>query len=222
MKISRSLRSKALLIALPALAFVVVGCGQNEESASKPPPPAGVEKKPAAVGTTPAAPASQQRRMAVGERKILLTIRNDTARTMTLKIIKVDNYDWTSPRPDWTRDGTPEHPNEKGGFQGTTLKPQEEDTRDLGANRTADVYFEIEFHLDNNHNQDPPTVRLQKKTRYEAWDGFPLYYGAFGSSDTKDTSCRAVTKSFPAQKVKVTMVCDVSSERYSLVKIEKL
>ena len=213
MKISRSLRSKAPLIALPALAFVVVGCGQNQEFASQPPPPAGVDKKPAAVGTTPGpAPAGQAKRMAAGEESIRLTIRNDTASPVTLHVIKTDNYDWTSPRPD--------HPSSEGGFQGTMLKSQEEDTRDLGVNRSADVFFEIEFRMDNA--PDPPVVRLQKKTRNDNFDGFPLYYAAFGSSDTSDTSCRAVTKSFPAQNVKVTMVCDVPPDDHSLVKIEAL
>lgn len=207
MKISRSLRSKAPLIALPVLAFVVVGCGQNEESASKPPPPAGVEKKPAAVGTTPAAPASQQRRMAYGKEIIPLTIRNHRASPVTLRVTKTDNYDWTSPRPD--------HPPPEG-FQGTTMKPWEENTWDLGVNMTADVNFEIEFHLDNK--QDPPTVRLQKKAGCCSPKNS---FTGWGSSDTDDYTCDAVTKSFPAQKVKVTMECDLPGYN-SRVKIEAL
>ncbi|MBU6362743.1 MAG: hypothetical protein KGQ95_00830 [Acidobacteria bacterium] len=120
---------------------------------------------------------------------------------------KTDNYDWTSPRPD--------HPSPEG-FQGTTMKPWEENTWDLGVNGSADVFFEIEFHLDNKQN--PPTVRLQEKSGCcSPKDSFT----GWGSSDTEDYTCDAVTKSFPAQKVKVTMECELPGDN-SLVKIEAL
>jgi len=203
----------ATVIAVPAIAVIAQGCGDTQKPVAQAPPPqpAAVGKKPAAVNKPPKpkpASADGRQRLASGELIIPLTIRNDTASPVTLHVIKTDNYDWTSPRPD--------HPSSEGGFQGTTLKPQEEDTRNLGTNLSADVYFEIEFLLDNA--PDPPVVRLQEKSGCcFAGDIF----NGWGSSDTNDETCRAVTKSFPAHKVQVTMQCELPGDN-SLVKIEAL
>ena len=183
---------------ITAAAFMIAGCGDSTPSGATTPPPAST---------------SPPERLAADGTRIPLTVRNATDRPVTLKIIKVDNNDWTSPRPDWTRDGTREHPDEKGGFQGTLLGPGEKDKRVLGTNPNGTAYFEMEFIV--RGDQDPPVVRLRKTLA-----GGDAILG-WASSDNAN-SCRAVTKSFPQDNLKVTMECALGEPDRSLVKIENL
>lgn len=197
---------------ITAAALMIAGCGDSTPSAATTPPPAST---------------SPPDRSAADGTMIPLTVRNATDRPVTLKVTKVDNHDWTSPRPDWTRDGTQEHPDEKGGFQGTLLGPGEKDKRVLGINPYGTVFFEMEFIV--RGDQDPPVVRLRKtvfgsspKPRRRGVVSGP--HGAIGwaSSDSKGRTCRAVTKSFAQDNLKVTMECDLSGDDPSLVTIENL
>ena len=189
-----------------ASALIIAGCGDSQA-----PPPAST---------------SASARLASEGTMIPLTVHNATDTPVTLKVIKVDNHDWTSPRPSWTRDGTPEHPNEKGGFQGTVLAPGEKDKRTFGTNPYGTVFFEMEFIVAGD--QDPPVVRLRKtvtgdvpKVRATKREGLHVGIG-WASSDSQGKTCAARTKTFPQDKLKVTMECDRSGDDPSLVKIEKL
>jgi|GEM_PF-2672607 len=201
----------AVAAGVTVAALMIAGCGDNQPSAATMPPPAST---------------SPRERLAADGTPIPLTVRNATDTPVTLKVIKVDNHDWTSPRPDWTRDGTTEHPDEKGGFQGTVLAPGEKDKRILGTNPYGSVFFEMEFIVAGD--QDPPVVRLRRtvtgsspKVRATKREG---QHGAIGwaSSDGGGKTCAARTKSFPQDKLKVTMECDLSGDDPSLVKIERL
>jgi hypothetical protein len=188
-----------------ASALLIAGCGDSQ--------------------TPPPASTSASARLASEGTMIPLTVRNATDTPVTLKVIKTDNHDWTSPRPDWTRDGTPEHPDEKGGFQGTVLAPGQADTRVLGTNPSGTVFFEFEFIVAGD--QDPPVVRLQRMVTGSVPGKRSPKRGAsnvavgWASSDSDSRTCNAVTKSFPQDKIKVTIECD-PPEGPSLVKIEKL
>jgi hypothetical protein len=216
--------------AIAASALLVAGCGDSPTPIAETPPPApAASKKPAAVSKTPKpkpASAGQAKRTASGETDTIpLTVRNGTTTAVTLKVINVDSHDWKSPRPDWPKDPIPERPDEKGGFQGTVLAPGQEDTRQLRVNPLATVYFEMEFVVAGD--QDPPVVRLRKTVTGDVpmaaatRVGGPHLAIGWASSDSKGRTCKAVTKPFPQDKLKVTMECDRPG-RQSLVEIERL
>lgn len=213
----------AAVVAMPALALIAQGCGDSQEPVAQAPPPqpAAVGKKPAAVGTTPkpkpASAGQPQRRASEGD-LIPLTVLNKTGSPVRLEVDAEKNRYWESPRPDH---GSPE------GFQNVTVGSVEV-TRALGPNQRyfpEKVFFKMRFVIGGD--QDPPTVRLQGKgprdysaSTCEAGRTCVWYRDGWGSAETGEEDCDAVTKPFPDDGIKVTMDCSIRDR--SIVTIEKM
>lgn len=195
--------------AIAASVVLIAGCGEGGGPTS------------AAPAETPVSRQAARR----GQHLVPLTIHNGTSEPITLKVFNTDNFDWNGNRPD--------HPSPEG-FQGTVLTKGEGATRGLVTNQNSNPFFEIAFIIGSDPN--PPSVRLQQKSRYEpmrattspapqtstgrgqpGWDIYP----GWGSSDTNEVDCRPVTKSFPEDGIKVTIECQLPNGQ-SLIEIENL